>query len=133
MKCVNIASVFKKRTETHSWSPQMFLLLEVQQPAVLVIHGGARMRWSSQKPSMCTGKSALGSSISGCGGVYGGCRTHPGHYSPVKQLPGRTLVPTSGVTQALPRGGVYRAVMARGFICKSGPLPKRGCKITEQL
>ena len=51
----------------------------------------------------------------------------------VKQLPGRTLVPTSGVTQALPRCGVYCAVMVRGFIRKSGPLPKRGCKITEQL
>lgn len=133
MKCVNIASTFEKKTETHSWSPQLFLLVEVQQPAVLAIRGEARMWRSCQKPSMCTGESVLGSSISGCGGVYGGCRTHPGHYSPVKQPPGRTPVPTSGATQALPRCGVYCAVMVCGFTCKSDPLSKRGCKIREQL
>lgn len=133
VKCVNTAGTFEKPTETRSWSPQMFLLLEVQQPAALAVRGEARMRRSCQKPSTGTGKKALGSSISGCGGVYGGCRSHSGRYSPVKQPPGRVLVPASGVAGALPRRGVYCAGMVCGFACERGPLPKRGCKITEGL
>lgn len=133
MKRLNPASTLEKKTEPHSWSPQMFLRLEGQQPAVPAVGRGAGMQRSCQEPSTCFEESELGSRTSGCGGFMGPARgivTFFWGEADTLQDAGPSL---RCDTSVLTSGGAYWEVMVCGFTCQSSLLPRRRCKIRAWL
>lgn len=52
VKCVNIAGAFEKKTETHCWSPQGFLLIELSN-LLSLLSAGEQERGAAAKNSPC--------------------------------------------------------------------------------
>lgn len=110
VKCVNIAGAFEKKTETHCWSPQGFLLIELSNLLSLLSAEEQEHGAAARNPPCVLGQTGWGLLFL-AGGVWG-LQDPPGHHSPVETPPGWTLVPTSGGTQAL----LHRHVHCAGMV-----------------